>query len=192
MRKKDTLKYYLNLWRLWLAYVAFSVSKEKEKIYMDIEMWNSIKKLSGTNWRCLAYYMLVYKEFRNIFLYRIRTTIFVAIVKVLFPPMETLYLACPEIGGGLFIQHGFSTIVAAERIGINCWINQQVTIGYKQNEAPKIGNNVNISCGAIVLGGVTVHDGAIVGAGAVVVHDVPTNTVVGGVPAKIIKVKNYE
>jgi acetyltransferase-like isoleucine patch superfamily enzyme len=41
-------------------------------------------------------------------------------------------------------------------------------------------------CGASVLGGVTVHQNSVVGAGAVVVKDVPENTVVGGVPAKPI------
>jgi acetyltransferase-like isoleucine patch superfamily enzyme len=50
-----------------------------------------------------------------------------------------------------------------------------------------IGNDVWIGAGAVVRRGVTIHDGAIVGAGAVVVHDVAPYTIVGGVPARPIR-----
>ena len=109
------------------------------------------------------------------------------IARRLWKPMDTLYLNTRYIGGGLFIQHGFATIVAANKVGRNCHINQQVTIGYKRDEAPVIGDNVKILCGAKVLGGVTMGNNSIAGANAVVVKDVPENAVVGGVPARIIK-----
>ena len=50
-----------------------------------------------------------------------------------------------------------------------------------------IGNDVWIGTAAIILPGVTVHDGSVVAAGAVVAKDVPPDCVVGGVPAKVIK-----
>lgn len=50
-----------------------------------------------------------------------------------------------------------------------------------------IGKNVWISANATVLAGVTIGDGAIVAAGAVVTKDVQPNTIVGGIPAKVIK-----
>lgn len=55
-----------------------------------------------------------------------------------------------------------------------------------------IGRNVWIACGAIILPGVTVSDGAVVAAGSVVTKDVPPYTVVGGVPARVIKVREID
>ncbi len=102
--------------------------------------------------------------------------------------MSTLYIYTQDIGKGLFIQHGFATIIAAQSIGENCWINQQVTIGYANKEdIPVIGNNVVINSGAKVIGKVEIGNNAIVGANAVVVKNVPQNCTVVGVPAYIIK-----
>lgn len=93
------------------------------------------------------------------------------------------------MGGGLYFQHGFSTIVAAKEIGENCFINQQVTIGYNGVDAPVIGDNVRIAAGAIVIGDVHISNDAIIAAGAVVKHDVDIGDIVAGVPAKSIKLK---
>lgn len=101
--------------------------------------------------------------------------------------METLYINTPEIGPRLFIQHGFATNISAKKIGSDCWINQQVTIGYTfAPEPPIIGNGVRISAGAKVLGQIEIGDNAIIAANAAVVKDVGENEVVGGVPAKTI------
>ncbi len=102
--------------------------------------------------------------------------------------MSSLYIVTPQVGEGLFIQHGFATVIAAASIGKNCWINQQVTIGFtSETDCPVIGDNVTISAGAKVLGGITIGNNSIVGANAVVVKNVPENCVVIGVPAYIIK-----
>jgi len=69
--------------------------------------------------------------------------------------VNTLFITTSDIKGGLFIQHGFATIISAASIGENCWINQQVTIGYSdKTECPHIGNNVHIYAGAKVIGGI--------------------------------------
>ena len=85
------------------------------------------------------------------------------------------------------IQHGFATIITADRIGNNCKILQQVTVGYNGDKCPIIGNNVLICAGAKVIGSVTIGDNCIIGANAVVVKDVPSGSVGGGIPAKVIK-----
>lgn len=98
-----------------------------------------------------------------------------------------------KIDGGLVFQHGFSTIVFCERIGKNCRINQQVTIGSAEGTGiPKIGNNVRICAGAKVLGNITIGDDVIIGANAVVIKDIPSHSIVAGVPAKIIKMRRNE
>lgn len=84
-------------------------------------------------------------------------------------------------------MHPFATVVNAEKIGKNCIIFQQVTVGMKNGEKPIILDNVTITCGAKVLGGITIGNNVIIGANAVVVKDVPDNSVVAGIPAKVIK-----
>jgi serine O-acetyltransferase len=84
----------------------------------------------------------------------------------------------------LFLQHGFSTIVTAESIGANCWINQQVTIGFNDRlELPILEDDVEVYAGAKIIGGVRIGRGARIGANAVVVKDVPPGAVAVGVPA---------
>lgn len=74
-------------------------------------------------------------------------------------------------------------------IGDNCTANSGVIIGNKHSaeNAPTIGDNVEICIGAKIIGKVTVGDNAIIAPNSVVIKDVPANAVVSGVPAKIIK-----
>lgn len=72
----------------------------------------------------------------------------------------------------------------------NCYINQQVKIGYEGVDAPIIGDGVRVCAGAKVVGRCTVGNNAIIGANAVVVKNVPPSVTVGGVPAIIIKYHN--
>lgn len=179
------------MWRIFPAYIAYQTSNECNKICMDIEHWNLVKGLDGVGFYSFGFYMTFYKEFRSIFLYRISKEKFVCfILKLLFPRERSLYIACPDIGGGLFVQHGFATIIAAKRIGERCWINQQVTIGYKGEDAPVIGNNVHIYAGAIVIGDVKLEDSVIVGAGSVVTKDIEAGKTVIGNPAKVLRRKD--
>lgn len=142
---------------------------------------------------CFAKLFFAYPEFRYQFYYRLREHS--KLWKILLKPLQlgnchNLYLNCDDIEGGLFIEHGFSTIIACRHIGANCWINQQVTIGYSDaTNCPYIGNNVHIKAGAKVIGNVRIGDDVIIGANAVVVKDVPSHSVVVGVPARIIKVR---
>ena len=96
-----------------------------------------------------------------------------------------------SIGGGVkFCYGGIAVVIHARAvIGNNCIIGQCTTIGGKSGhyEVPRIGNNVHISTGAKILGPITIGDNVIIGANAVVVKDVPSNCIVAGVPARIIR-----
>lgn len=156
----------------------------RQLIKQDLQAWFEWK---GITCRLLGLFRLyvLFPEFRSVFYYR--TKPISNICSWLFKGVPCLYFRSNNIGPGLLIQHGFATIVDAETIGSNCKIFQQVTIGYNNDKRPIIGNNVTICCGAKVIGGVSIGNNVIIGANAVVVHDVPDNSVVGGVPAKIIK-----
>lgn len=101
-----------------------------------------------------------------------------------------------NVGSGLVIQHGFSTIINCERIGENCQIWHGVTIGKSESglnkPRPIIGNNVKICAHAVVIGEITVGDNVIIGAGSVVTKSVPDNCVVVGNPAYIIRRNSHK
>ena len=186
----------INYLRTLPVYLSVLCSKQKDLIKADIARWNEIDQVNFGLFESLNWYMTYKKEFRNLIQHRLKNPlrtpiamIHFIIARILWKPLETLYIYTPEIGGGLYIQHGFSTIITAKKIGENCRIYQQVTIGYRQGFCPVLEDNVSVTCGAKVLGDVTMHSGSIAAAGAVVLKDVPENAIVGGVPARIIRFK---
>ncbi|MBR0277023.1 MAG: serine acetyltransferase [Clostridia bacterium] len=165
-----------------------------EHVMEEVEYWMHYLPITESKSKLFnfSYLLANYKEYRNIIRLRFFQyangiiKMLSSMILIFFPKEKTLYIGTTKIGWNLFIQHGFSTIVAAKSIGKNCHINQQVTIGYSSDKAPIIGNGVSILAGAIIVGNVTIGDNAIIGAGAVVVKDVAEQEIVGGVPAKQI------
>ena len=96
-----------------------------------------------------------------------------------------------EIGGGTKFGYGGIAVVMHARtvIGKNCMIGQGVTIGGKSGwyDVPVIGDNVIINAGAKIIGPVRIGDNVEIGANSVVVKDVPSNCVVAGIPARILR-----
>lgn len=100
-----------------------------------------------------------------------------------------------RIGKGLFIDHGNGVIIGETAIiGDNVTLYQGVTLGGTGKEHgkrhPTVGNNVMISAGAKVLGSFTIGDNSKIGAGSVVLSEVPPNSTVVGVPGRVVKRNN--
>lgn len=98
------------------------------------------------------------------------------------------------IGKGFFIDHGDGVVIGETTvIGDNVTIYQGVTLGGTGKETgkrhPTIGSGVTIGAGAKVLGPITVGDNSKVGAGSIVLKDVPPNCTVVGNPGRIVKKK---
>jgi len=92
-----------------------------------------------------------------------------------------------ELGEGVVFVHTLGTVIGGDaRIGDRVRVMGNVTIGTaKDNGYPRIGNDVNIGAGARILGPVHVGDGAVIGANAVVLTDVPAGALAVGVPATV-------
>ncbi|MBX0328838.1 serine acetyltransferase [Oscillochloris sp. ZM17-4] len=94
-----------------------------------------------------------------------------------------------EIGGGLYIAHPIGVVVSPKRMGRNCSIIAAVTIGMRNTwDFPQIGDEVFIGAGARVLGAITIGDGAVIGANAVVISDLPAGATAVGIPARITRI----
>ncbi len=97
-----------------------------------------------------------------------------------------------KIGRRLFIDHGMGLVIGeTAEIGDDCTLYHGVTLGGtgkdKGKRHPTLGNNVLIGAGAKILGPFKVGDYAMIGANSVVLHEVPAEATVVGVPGRVIK-----
>ena len=113
--------------------------------------------------------------------------------KILYKLMQIvtgIELPCEAVVGRNFVIDHFGGIIISgyARFGDDCRIRNGVTVGLRRVEepiAPVIGNNVDIGAGAKLLGPITVGDNVVIGANAVVLRDVPANSIAVGVPAVV-------
>lgn len=95
------------------------------------------------------------------------------------------------IGKNFFIDHGGGVVIGeTAEVGDNCLLYQGVTLGgtsdKREKRHPTLKNNIVVGAGAKVLGPITIGNNVKIGANSVVIHDVPDNSVVVGIPGRIV------
>jgi serine O-acetyltransferase len=132
------------------------------------------------------------------FFYRIRWRLFARIISqwAKFRTGIEIHPAA-KIEGGVFIDHGAGVVIGeTAEVAAGCVLYQGVTLGGTGKQTgkrhPTLEKNCMVSAGAKVLGDIVLHEGAKVGAGAVVLKDVPANATVVGVPARVVRVKGQK
>lgn len=159
-------------------------------------------KLKCHGVKALNYLLISNRIFRVVFFYRInsdpklQSAVSKAISMVLLPPLRNIEIGNHPggfIDGGLKIVHTAGCTVVPYRAGKNLTVYQGVTIGHGASrdrddaDAPILGHGVSVKANAVVIGGITVGNNAVIGAGSVVTRDVPDNCTVIGNPAFIIR-----
>jgi serine O-acetyltransferase len=157
-------------------------------------------KAHGGDWGAQGFWALVVYRFGR-WRYGIRPAplrkLFSFFYKILYKwvqIMTGIELPCEvEVGSNFVIDHFGGIIISGyAKFGDNCRIRNGVVVGLRRVDepvAPRIGNNVDIGAGAKVLGPITVGNDVIVGANAVVICDVPDNSIAVGIPAVIKRKK---
>ena len=174
----------------------------KKLIDEDMERYTPNKMKEFSKSFVLTYLLLNNSVFRTQFYFRISQdrrfadSISLYLSKKFLKPLENVQIGINKTGfvdGGLFIVHSSGCVLSTHRAGKNLTIFQGVTTGDsgKLNQEgyknPVFGDNVTVFANAVVAGGITVGNNVTIGAGSVVLRDVPDNCCVVGNPARIIK-----
>lgn len=172
-------------------YFFFKINKNRSALIYEMRQW---EKVLGTvhyksDFLCFIRMCAGFYEYRSLLLFRLGNI--GMLLRGIVPHQRSTYFVTESncIGKGLILQHGYSSILFPESMGENCQVWHNVTIGRSHDRSPRpvIGNNVRICTGSFVLGGIKVGDNVTIGAGTLLVKDVPDNCVVCGNPAYIIK-----
>jgi len=172
--------------------LKYRSSANRPYIDLDVDRWCDECGVSEKGLKRLIWLLLFKPQFRNLFFFRIKTHS--RLLMWLCRPDKSLAIAddCGEIkGGAIYFEHAYGTHLSLSSIVGGVIIRQLTTFGVKtvnkHDERPHIGKNVDFGANVTCIGNIHIGDNAVIGAGSVVVKDVPANAVVAGNPARIIK-----
>ncbi len=169
-----------------LCYLSVS-SHRRDLIKSDlIAMKNQIQVSVSFCW-LLLFFLHNNPYYRSLFYFRIGAER--SLLLQWYRPGDRYFIfsQSTKIGKGFSFTHPYGTIINAKSIGDNFQCIHLTTLGKSKDKRPIIGNNVQCGANVTILGGITIGNNVIIGAGSVVVKDIPDNVVIAGNPARIIR-----
>ncbi len=168
---------------------VFYTSAHKDLLIYERDRWLQSHGLTKRGCRGLLLLLNSYREYRSLFYFRTKATWLSFFAK----PQNNLefYSESNQIGRGLIIWHGFSTVINVESMGEDCEIWQNVTIGKSSTDnlpnRPHIGNRVKVTANSVVIGNIVIADDVTIAAGAVAVKNIPDEgAIIVSQPSRII------
>lgn len=186
---RDILRLMSTLLFSWIYIphlMAYTISR-KEIIYSDVNRLAEKICIKLPPVIMLLYQLHTNRYYRSLFYYRIGPSL-ALLISWLRPGDKYFQLSYQtKIGKGMKVVHPYATVINAESIGDNFSCLHCTTLGAKGFAKPVIGDNVICGAHVLIIGGVRIGNNVVVGAGSVVVKDIPDNAVVAGNPARIIR-----
>lgn len=192
------MKHFLQKVIVYFSYIRFighiilyEASRNKEIINADISRYMFYYDLPYKSVYALVYLLMKDRYYRGVFYMRVG---FYSHFISWIAPKDNTFTIGPNsinVGEGIYARHAYATILNAKSIGRNFSCRQCTTIGNKKDGEsdmiPIIGDNVQLGANVCIIGNIRIGDNVIIGAGSIVVKDVPNNCVVAGNPARVIK-----
>lgn len=178
---------------LLFAILSFIMIGKSDKVLKDILAWRKQFRINGTNrFFGFLYLMVNFRDFRNLYyfrlkgeakiaskniIYRVVLSVLLIFSEIVLKKYSTLLIS-GEIGGGLVLVHAYYAILSPHKMGENCKIWHEVTIGYRNFLAPTFGDEVQISPGAKIIGGISIGSNSKIGPNALVIDNIPPGSTV--------------